>query len=320
MTKTRITIVGLGLIGTSIGMALSRETRDFEIIGHDKEPAAMDRAKKLKAIDRAEWNLINACDRSGMIILALPLGEIEATLRAVAADLPEGALVMDTAIVKAPVQAWADALLPPGVAFVGTHPIIIHTEEEAPRADLFQKRIWAVCPAPSTAEQAVKTTSDLVQTLGAQPLYLDAQEHDGVAAAVEQLPALVNMALLTNVISQAGWREMRQLAGSQFESSTRLETNDPGSFSAAMLSNQEQLLRWIDGFIDNLLGWRDRIAVGDEDTLHQAFAEAISARESWLASRASGHWEEEPPQVVERRGLLATWLGLGRKRPPRPGK
>ncbi len=124
MPKPRITIIGLGLIGASIGLALSREQRDFEIVGHDKSPAAAGQAKKLQAVDKTDWNLISACEGAGLVILALPLGAIRETMQALAGELAAGAVVLDTASVKAPVQAWADELLPPTVTFVGTHPIV----------------------------------------------------------------------------------------------------------------------------------------------------------------------------------------------------
>lgn len=313
MSKPKITIVGLGLIGSSIGLALSQQERDFEIVGHDKAQAAAAQAKKLKAVDKTEWNLISACDGAGLIILALPLTAQRETMQALAGQLSPGAVVMDTAAVKAPVQAWADELLP-DVPFIGTNPVISVEPGGAAsaRADLFAGRIWAICPSPTTAEAAVKIASDLAERLGAKPLYLDAAEHDGMTAAVEQLPALASMALLTSAVSQPTWREMRKLAGGQFESSTRLVSSDPHVFSDAMLHSQEQVVRWIDGFIDNMAAWRDLIAAGDGEAMDQAFAAAASARERWLQERSKGSWEENATSPVEQPGMLTSLFGFGR--------
>lgn len=314
MPKPRITIVGLGLIGSSIGLALSREQRDFEIIGHDKSSAAAGQAKKLGAVDKAEWNLISACDGAGLVILALPLGAIRETMQALAGELAEGAVVIDTASVKAPLQAWADELLPSSVAFVGTNPIVGSDAAggTTARADLFEQRLWAICPSPDADERAVKTASDLAARLGAKPLYLDATEHDGLTAAVEQLPALASMALLSSAASQPAWREMRKLAGGQFESSTRLVSSDPHVFSDAMLHSPEQVVRWIDGFIDNMAAWRDLIAAGDSETIDKAFVEAMQARERWLSDRSKGNWEDDGSAPIERPSILGSLLGLGR--------
>lgn len=312
MSKPKITIVGLGLIGASIGLALSRQERDFEIVGHDKAQAAATQAKKLKAVDKTEWNLISACDGAGLIILALPLTAIRATMQALAGELAEGAVVMDTAAIKTPVLAWADELLP-GVPFIGTNPVIsADPGGGAARADLFEKRTWAICPAATTAESAVKMATDLAERLGASPLYLDAAEHDGMGAAVEQLPALASMALLTSAVSQPAWREMRKLAGAQFESSTRLVSSDPHVFSDMVLNSQEQVVRWIDGFIDNMAAWRDLIAAGDSETIDQAFSAAMASREQWLKDRSKGDWEADDAARIERPSLLATMFGFGR--------
>jgi prephenate dehydrogenase len=315
MPKPRITIIGLGLIGSSIGLGLSREQRDFEIVGHDKSPTAAGQAKKLQAVDKTEWNLISACEGAGLVILALPLGAIRETMQALATELADGAIIVDTASVKAPVQAWADELLPPRVTFVGTNPIVTSDQggAAAARADLFERRTWAICPSPSTDERAVKTASDLAARLGAQPHFLDAAEHDGLTAAVEQLPALASMALLTSAVSQPGWREMRRLAGGQFESSTRLVSVDPHVFSDAMLLNAEQAVRWIDGFIDNMAAWRDLLATGDRDTIDKAFVDAMVTRDRWLSDRSKGNWEEETRPSIEHPSLLGSLFGMGRR-------
>ncbi|HNS02362.1 MAG TPA: prephenate dehydrogenase [Anaerolineae bacterium] len=319
MAKPRITIIGLGLIGASIGLALSRQQRDFEIIGHDKSGAAADRAKKLGAVDKTEWNLINACDGAGLVILALPLGAIRETMQTLAGELAEGAVILDTASVKAPVLAWAKELLPASVAFIGTHPIVASDQAgtAAARADLFDHCSWAICPSPTTDERAVKSASDLATRLGAQPHFLDAVEHDGLTAAVEQLPALASMALLTSAVSQPVWREMRRLAGGQFESSTRLLSTDSTVFSDAMLYSPEQVLRWIDSFIDSMATWREVIAAGDNDTIQQAFADAAVARDRWLSDRSKGNWEEPVSAPVEHPGILANLFGMGRRSPKR---
>ena len=120
MTKSKIAIIGLGLIGNSIGLGLAKESRDFEIVGHDKDSAAASQSKKLKAVDRTEWNLISACSNADLVILALPAAAIRDTFQAVAGELKPGAIVLDTASIKAPVQAWASELLPDTVLFIGT--------------------------------------------------------------------------------------------------------------------------------------------------------------------------------------------------------
>lgn len=314
MTKRKVAIIGLGLIGNSIGLGLGKDARDFEIVGHDKDSAAASVSKKLKAVDKAEWNLISACSNADLVILALPPSAIRETLEVVAGELKPGAIVLDTASIKAPVQAWATELLPDAVMFIGTDPILAVDEAgggAAARADLFEKATWAICPSPTTAERAVKMAADLAERLGAQPLFLESIEHDSKQAAVDQLPAVVSMALLTSLVSQPGWRESRRLAAGQFESSTRLMSDDPRVFGDAVLANRDHVVTWIESFVDAMLSWRDVIGAGDEEAILKGFKAAMDERARWLRDRRNARWEEVEPAPVDQGNPVAR-IFLGR--------
>ncbi|MEA3336084.1 MAG: prephenate dehydrogenase/arogenate dehydrogenase family protein [Chloroflexota bacterium] len=314
MAKPKITIVGLGLIGNSIGLGLVGGKRDFEVVGHDKDNNAASQAKKMKAVDKTDWNLINATDDADLIILALPVSAIRSTLEALAPELQPGTVLLDTASTKGLVLAWADELLPPGVTFVGTNPIVSSEGGggAAARADLFDKATWAICPTSTTSEAAVKMATDLAERLGANPLFLDATEHDGMMAAVEHLPATISMALISSVMGQPSWAEMRKLAGGQFENTTQLVSEDPAVFRSAIAGNQEHVLRWIDTYMENLQAWRDLIEAGDDDALAQAFESAVEARHQWQAERRTGHWEEPGSPKPAKRNMMMEMFGMGR--------
>ena len=104
MAKSRITIIGLGLIGGSIGLALKKAKVDVEIVGHDKDSGVANRAQKRGAVDRTDWNLHGACDGASLIFLAIPLAGIKDTLAALGTSLGSGVIVSDTATSKAPVM------------------------------------------------------------------------------------------------------------------------------------------------------------------------------------------------------------------------
>ncbi|MCA9871571.1 MAG: prephenate dehydrogenase [Caldilineae bacterium] len=313
MAKPRITIVGLGLIGNSIGLALTQSQRNFEVIGHDKDNKAAGQSRKIKAVDKTEWNLISACDGADLVVLALPAIAIRDTLQAIAHELKAGCVVMDTASVKAPVQRWADEFLTEQNPFIGTDPIVAADAagSDAARADLFQQATWAICPSPTTAESAVKTAADLAERLGATPLFLDAVEHDSMLAAVEHLPALAGMAVFSNAVGSPSWTESRRLAGGQFEATTQLMAADPTVFSDTIIENQEQVLRWIDTYIDNMTAWRDLIVQGDHKAIDDAFSTAMTLRDMWLRGRATGRWEDGDAMPTKP-NMLMTMLGFGR--------
>lgn len=313
MAKPTITIVGLGLIGNSIGLALSQGKRDFEIVGHDRDHNAAGQAKKMGAVDKTEWNLINACEKADLVILALPVNGIRDTLRALAGELKVGCVVMDTATIKTPVLQWADELLGGSVHFVGTNPIVTADASggAAARADLFENATWAICSTPKTDAAAVKTAADLADRIGARPLFLDPVEHDGMLAAVDHLPALVGAVLVESLAAQPSWREMRKLAGGQFESSTRLASADPQVSADMTLANTVNLARWIDILVDALQAWQDRIEAGDEEGVQELFAKAVSLRRRWDSERETGRWDEGMPEMPEKTGMLSQMFGLG---------
>ena len=144
--QVRITIVGTGCIGTSIGLALHQTKQPLFIVGHDKESGHASMAQRMKAIDKSEWNLISACEDADLVILAIPMVAIEETLKALAPHLKGGCVVTDTAGLKGQVIEWAEALLPATVNFVGGDPVVTSTGSgpAAASADLFRDK-----PGPS---------------------------------------------------------------------------------------------------------------------------------------------------------------------------
>src|SRR3990172_7615468 len=122
--KKRITIIGTGLIGGSIGLALkAAKLEGVEIVGHDRERDSAAKAAKMGAVDRAEHNLPRSVEGAGMVIIATPVLAVRETMELIGQDLGEGAIVTDTASTKAHVMRWAAELLPAGVSFIGGHPI-----------------------------------------------------------------------------------------------------------------------------------------------------------------------------------------------------
>jgi prephenate dehydrogenase len=314
MAKTKITIVGLGLVGRSIGFALAEGSRDYTLMGHDKEPKSATAARKAKAVDGTEWNLLNACDGADLIVLALPITAIRDTLQVIAEDLKPGTMLIDTASLKEPVLRWADEILPDNVDFVGGDPVIATAGLSADDASakLLEGAIFSLCPSVKASPNAVRLASGFVERLGAEPYFIDAAEHDGLLAAVEQLPALLAAALITSTTNSSSWRDMRRMAGGQYEGSTSFASETPSVHSDACLYNQQNLTRWIDYYIQELVRWKETIASDDADRVQAAFAEAMTARLQWLNLRASGRWEDsDRPETPARPGFLSSMFGFG---------
>jgi prephenate dehydrogenase len=323
--KPRISIVGLGLVGGSIGLALRQADVAEAIVGHDREASRHSQAKKLGAVDQTDWNLISACEKSDLVVLAIPVGAIESTLKAIGPYLRPGCVVMDTASVKAPVLDWAAQNLPAGVFFIGGDPILFGLPEEpsglgAARADLFRNRAFCLTPSPQAEPAAIDLVSNLVVLLGASPLFLDAAEHDGLMAAVDHLPGILALALLETVIRQPTWRELRKMAGASFEVASRPAQLDPEGWGELFWSNRNNVVRWMDAFDSAMASIRQTLVAGDREDLIALFEGVQAERIKWLVDREQGQWETGPRAgMPERPNVLADAFlgGLWRRRPPR---
>ncbi len=321
--KPRVSVVGLGLIGGSIGLALRQADVVSTVIGHDRERTAGNEAKRLGVVDQVHWNLISACEDSDLVILALPVGAIEETLKVIGPYLRPGCVIMDTASVKRPVMTWATEHLPGRVHFVGGNPILSTAFEaqgglEAARADLFQTGVFCLVPSPTADSDAVKLVTDLVSILGAKPLFMDAAEHDGLLAAVEHLPTVLALAMLEVVIYQPAWRELRKVAGPAFEAGTQLVTLNSVAHSDLYVLNRDNLVRWIDQLSASLNSIRQTLEEDQAEALLERFQHALEGRQKWLLDRSEGQWFEGPrTEMPARMSVMDSLFGSFWRRKPK---
>ncbi|NOX60594.1 MAG: prephenate dehydrogenase/arogenate dehydrogenase family protein [Chloroflexi bacterium] len=304
--QSQITIIGLGLVGASLGLAIKKNNPDFLIVGHDKQREASKRAREAGAVDKDHWNLIAACENADMVVLAIPAGEIPPTLEALKQDLKPGCLTLDTASIKRPVLEAA-RILPETVHFVGTNPILLAGGADASdaSADLFKGCPWAICATSTTSADAIQVTADMVKMVGAQPFFLDADEHDGLMAAVDGMPLVVAAAMMNLTAQSPAWRELWRVAGSRYEIATHLPDLSAGELAAVSLSNADNIVHWIDALTTELRGWRDALTEKDEDALVERFDTALTGLGQWFKMRQSGDWDAlERPSLMEETGIL----------------
>ena len=312
VSKFQITIVGLGVVGTSVGLAIKRVTDDVTIVGHDKEHTIAGEARKCKAVDRTEWNLISACEKADVVVIATPFDAIEGTLRAIGPHLQPDSLVMDTATLKEPVLAWAEESLGQEASFVGGDPIILAEviDREGAHAEFFSGATFCLCPAPSAAPAATERAANLVAALGASPYFIDAVEHDSLMAAVAHLPVVLSAAMLNSVSGAESWREMAHLGGAVFSHSTWPIGSDSATQSSLFWANRENLLRRIHACREQLDILWEALSSEDSEALSAALGQASEARSKWLA----GEVEPKPDFPEYRGGIGEMFLGrLGRR-------
>ncbi len=286
----QVTIVGLGLIGASLGLALKQLKNPPRVIGNDVQFDAATHASKVKAVDKVERNLAEAVANAEVVVIATPLSAISPVLRAIAGNLPQGCVVTDTGSTKRQVVRLAQEILPPSVSFVGGHPMTGKATSgvEEPDASLFTDTVYCLTPTASTAESAVGKVASMVQEIGSFAYFLDPSEHDGLVAGISHLPYLVSSSLMQVLATERSWREMSELAAGGFEITTRLSGRDPKMYDDIMASNADNVARFLDRLIAELSATRDKLQNGQPKLLPDLEA-AQKARLAWEAQRRQAH-------------------------------
>jgi len=305
----QITIIGLGQVGSSIGLALASQ-KNIKRVGHDKDIDAARAAHKAGAVDETKFNLPSSVSHANIVLLCIPLNEIEETLEIIAPDLQEGTVIMDTAPSKATVAAWVEKHLPQGRFYIGLTPAAgveyLHGFDlgvAAARADLFEKGSFLINTPRSAPGEAVKLATDLCELLGAKAVLSDSTEVDGLLASTHILPQLIGAALLDSTIDQPGWNEARKLAARPYAAATAAFAyqDEIGSLGTAALKNRENVVRVIDTYMASLKELRDKISAGDETSVATFLDDAFKARARWLTERTKADWEgleKEKPNVA----------------------
>jgi prephenate dehydrogenase len=280
----RIAIIGLGLIGGSIGLALKRAGSDgVELVGYARRPETADRALQLGAIDRVEGSLASTVDKAALVILAIPTMSVKEILCQIGSHLPAGSVVTDVASTKVQVMKWAEESLPPGVSFVGGHPMAGKELSgiEVADADLFRGCTYCIVPGRGASDDAVQTIVDLVHKVGARHVFVNAAEHDQFVAGISHLPLILASALVMATTKSPQWSKMSEVAATGYQGATRLASQHPRMNRDICLTNGENIVSWIDDFAKELQRFRGLIAEGDLG-LEQAFDRARQARNAWI--------------------------------------
>ena len=264
----RVAILGVGLIGGSIGGALRRS--GMMVSGYDVVEGRAEVARQLGLIDRASPTPAGAMAGSDAIVIAAPVRATVKLLEEVDAQAPLHAVVVDVASVKGPVVE-AMAVLPGGARMIGGHPIAGRevSGPEAADPDLFQGRPFALCSSPRTDPLTRARASALVEACGAWPVHLDAAEHDAVLARTSHLPQVLSTAL-TGVLQPSDGL----LAGPALESMLRLASSDPAMWREIATTNGPNIAAALRAFGRQLELVAGRIEEGDALAIERMFSAA----------------------------------------------
>jgi prephenate dehydrogenase len=300
----RLAIIGLGLIGGSIGLAIKRaEPKNTTLVGYDSNPEVMGRALRAGVIDETGRTLEHAVRDATMVIVATPIVAMRRIFRDISPYLQNHAIVTDTASTKSDVMRWAQESLPRHAYFVGGHPMAGREKAglQYAEAELFDDRPYCIVPSIDAPPGAVNAVVGLAQALRAKPVPFDADEHDAYVAAVSHVPLVSSIALFNLARRSNAWPELANISGPAFRDLTRLASGEPELGHDIILTNRENVLHWIDRYMSELQRLRNLIeSDSEEEALFRTLAEAQIEREQFLEKlpeREETKWAVELPSA-----------------------
>jgi cyclohexadieny/prephenate dehydrogenase len=279
----RVAVIGLGLLGGSVGLAIADKLPGVTTTGYDADPAVRRRATERALVGRVcetPGEAVRDCD---LVLLCVPVGAIEEAARAFAADLPLHAIVSDVGSSK---QAVAEALARalPGQTVIPAHPVA-GTEQSGPDAGfatLFSHRWCILTPADDADPAAIATLSAFWEALGAKIELMDAAHHDLVLAVTSHIPHLIAYTIVGTAsdLEEVTRGEVIKYSAGGFRDFTRIAASDPTMWRDVFLTNREAVLEMLGRFTEDLTALQRAIRRGDGEALHDLFTRTRAIRRS----------------------------------------
>jgi prephenate dehydrogenase len=259
----RVAIIGLGLIGGSLGLALRKADVGMELVGFARRPEVATRALDVGAVTCTEASLTSVVENADVVFIATPAVVVRELLVEIGNHLGDGVIVSDTASTKATVMSWADEILPPSASSIGGHPMagMEASGIDAADGELFNGCTYCLVPGRNATREAIDKLEELVRHIGATPLFIAAEEHDNLVAGISHLPLVISLALVAATTKSPSWSSMAALAATGYRDITRLASGDPRMGRDICLTNGEQIQHWIDTYIAEMQELRRQIAV-----------------------------------------------------------
>jgi prephenate dehydrogenase len=322
---SKVTIIGLGLVGNSIGLALKRAATQedspvpqMRIVGFDpSRELEGDALRKYGSVDEIAPKLDRAVSDAEMVIIATPASAAREVLGALAPLVGPETVITDVLSAKAPVLRWAEEMLGKHGGFVGGHPLSLKMDIETaspsdqPSADLFKGAPYCIISQRYTSNEALNSVIGLAEAVGAKPLFIDPHEHDSFMAAATHLPVLTGTALWKVVGRSPAWTDIQQLAHSSFAGATEALNADPASLTDSIMENRQQVIGWLDRLLVALQDARDALAADDRDALQNDIELSNEGYVAWTEKTS------EPAEVHEARARAEARAAINDARPSR---
>lgn len=280
----KVCIIGLGLIGGSIGLSLKRLNSSSQVVGYAKTKSTLKRAVERGLVDKVEENLINAVNGADFVILATPLSMFKSIIGEISPFLKEGCIISDTGSAKLSVIKELKNIIPGNIEFVPGHPIA-GTEESGPDsgfAELFDNRWCILTPTEDNTSNAIHLVKKFWESLGSKVEIMEPSHHDKVLAITSHIPHLIafNIVGTANNLANVTEKEVVKYSAGGFRDFTRIAASDPKMWSDIFTYNSEAVLEMLELFSNDLAKLKDAVKKKDSDLLFSNFEKTRAVRKN----------------------------------------
>ncbi len=315
MKTETITILGLGRVGASVGLAIKASALEVTLIGYEEDRDVGRQAEgELHAVDKLEWSLVKAAAMADILVNTMPAAQLESVLSVIGDELQEHTLLIDLSGMKRMGLDLAKQYLKQG-HYVGAVAVLAADVLEDGRSDnkyasanYFRKASFCLMPSPQADPQAVETAVNFGILLGSTPFFLDPDEYDSLVQGTATLPGLIAAAMFKSIQKSTGWRDTLRFAGQEFALST-LPLHADADIALQALHNKEATMRWLDGVMQELQRVRRWVYEGDAELFAAYLAEINDERERWLYIREQNDWDERSQPDIKHRGFSEQMFG-----------
>ena len=290
MVWRKITIVGVGLLGGSLALAIKKRNLARQVHGYVRRAASIEECTNLGVADQVTCNLTEAVTGADLIVLCTPIAQMAELARTMLPALEKEAIVTDVGSVKNVLAEDVEPLfLNSSAVFIGSHPMAgaetmgVHSA----RADLFENAVCAITPTARCDPKALKQLETFWESLGARPLIISPRIHDELVARSSHLPHVLAAELANYVLSPVHPKEQALLCASGFRDTTRIASGSPEMWRDIALANRANLSRVLGVLIEDLQEFRHALESGEAKTVEEFFAIAKHRRDQWTGPNAS---------------------------------
>ena len=276
----RISIIGMGLIGGSIALALKKADFSGFIRGQDISIETLREAKKLGAIDAYTTCLVDAVQESDLVIIATPMGYYESIFKEIAPYLSSDTLVTDVGSAKKYPMMLAEAIFPKPIQFIGGHPMAgsERTGIQAASPTLFENAYYFITPKEGDADENTEKFKLLIQRLGAYPIVIDSGSHDHITALISHIPHLM-AGLLVNLLDRSDETSYLSYAGGGFRDTTRIASGNPWMWKDILFMNKDEVIRGIEELEYDLRAFKMSLDLEEHESIMNTLSRAKEIRD-----------------------------------------